>query len=51
MYTEVLLTVLVSLCIVMVSFLAMAINAKIKQRRKRRMIERGITDLVSQVRN
>lgn len=51
MYREIALTVLVPLCIVVVSLLAMAIFAKLKQWRKRRTMERGIADLVRRVRS
>jgi hypothetical protein len=51
MYREIALTVLVPLCIVVVSLLAMAIFTKLKHWRKRRTIERGIADLVRRVRS
>jgi hypothetical protein len=47
---EIVLTILVPLCIVGVSLCVLAILTKLKQRRARRIIERGLTDLVSQVR-
>jgi hypothetical protein len=47
---EIALTVFIPLCIVAISLLARAIIMKLKQWRKRRMMERGITDLVSRVR-
>ena len=47
---EIVLTVFIPLCIVAISLLVMAIIMKLKQWRKRRMMERGITDLVSRVR-
>ncbi len=51
MYREIALTVLVPLCIVVVSLLAMAIFTKLKHWRKRRTMERGIADLVRRVRS
>jgi hypothetical protein len=50
MDSEIALTVFIPLCIVAISLLAMTIIVKLKQWRKRRMMERGITDLVSRVR-
>ncbi|HEY7221465.1 MAG TPA: hypothetical protein VH985_24050 [Candidatus Binatia bacterium] len=50
MSREIVLTILIPLCIVSVSLSAMAIIAKLKRRRTRRIIERGLTDFVRQVR-
>jgi hypothetical protein len=51
MYREIALTVFIPLCLVVLFLLAMAIFLKLKQWRKRRMMERGINDLVHRVRN
>jgi hypothetical protein len=50
MSREIALTILIPLFIVSLSFFAMSVVTKFKQRRKRRTMERGITDLVHQVR-
>lgn len=50
MSREIALTILVPLCIVSISLLALAILTKLKRRRTRRVIERGLTDFVHQVR-
>jgi hypothetical protein len=47
---EIVLTILIPLCIVCITLSAMAIMAKLKRRRTRRIIERGLTDFVRQVR-
>jgi hypothetical protein len=49
MSNEVALTILIPFCIVAISLLAIFLTAKIKKRRKRRAIERGVVDLVRQV--
>jgi len=51
MYREIALTVVIPLFVVAISLFAMAIIVKLKRWRKRRMMERGITDLVSRVRS
>jgi CHASE1-domain containing sensor protein len=50
MSREIALTILIPLLIVSLPFFAMSVVTKFKQRRKRRTMERGITDLVHQVR-
>jgi hypothetical protein len=50
MSTEIALSILIPSCIVSASLLALAITMKLKQRRKRRAAERGVTDFVRQVR-
>jgi len=51
MSREIAFTILIPLCIVSVSLLALAIMNKLKQWRKKRTMERGITDFVRQVRS
>jgi hypothetical protein len=51
MATEIIRTIVVPLCIVVVFLFAMFMKTKIKQWRKRRLIERGIKDIVSHVRS
>jgi len=50
MSTEIALSILIPSCIVSASLLALAITMKLKQQRKRRAVERGVTDFVRQVR-
>ncbi|HET9786055.1 MAG TPA: hypothetical protein VFP47_02925 [Pyrinomonadaceae bacterium] len=47
--SEVALTILIPFCIITISLLVMFVIAKLKKRRKRRAIERGVTDFVRQV--
>ncbi len=49
MSNEVALTIFIPFCIVTISLLAMFIVAKVKKRRKRRTIERGVADFVRRV--
>jgi hypothetical protein len=42
---EIILTIAVAVCLTAISFVALAVIMRIKRWRKRRMIERGITDL------
>jgi len=51
MSREIALTILIPLLIVSLLFFAMSVVTRFKQRRKRRTIERGVTDLVHQVRS
>ena len=46
MPSELVLTILIPFCIMMIALLAMFIVARLKERRKRRTIERGIADFV-----
>ena len=48
MLSDLVLTILVPSCIVIIALLAMLVVAKLKARRKRRTIERGIADFVRQ---
>ena len=48
MLSDLVLTILVPFCIVIIALLAMLVVAKLKARRKRRTIERGIADFVRQ---
>ena len=48
MPSELVLTILIPFCIMMIALLAMFVVAKLKERRKRRTIERGIADFVRQ---
>ena len=48
MPSELVLTILIPFCIMMIALLAMFVVAKLKKRRNRRTIERGIADFVRQ---
>jgi hypothetical protein len=48
MDNDIVMTIVVPLCIVGVSLLAMVIMAKVKKWRKRRTIERGVTEFLRQ---
>ena len=48
---EIALTLIIPLCIVIVVLIAMALMAKLQRWRKKRTMERGITDLVRRVRS
>ena len=51
MSREIALTILMPLFIVSLSFFAMSIATKFKQRRMRRTMERGVSDLLHQMRS
>jgi CHASE1-domain containing sensor protein len=51
MYREILLTILIPLFLILVSLVAATVIMKLKRWRKRRMMERGITDLVLRIRS
>ena len=51
MSREIVLTLIIPLFIVCLWFISLVAIVKLKHWRKRRMIERGITDLVSRVRS
>lgn len=51
MATEIAQTVLIPFFIVLISFLAMFIIAKVKKRRTRRRMERGVSDFLRQMRS
>ena len=49
LYSDITLAVLIPFCILIVLKVGMAIIAKVKLRRKRRLIEYGIKDYVRQI--
>jgi hypothetical protein len=50
-FSDLVVTILIAFCVVAIGLLAIAMMTKLKQWKNRKTIERGITDVVHQVRH